>query len=145
MPVLLFVGSVGLWDRAHQLSPDIGLLLGIALALYGFSLALRRPIGGGVMLGLGVAVAFLSRGFMGPLWLALTAAALPLAFRSWRTRGYAVTAGVAVAMALPLALRGRSRWPSVIRRTSTHGGLRSRSATISARWRRRRRSTLVSS
>jgi 4-amino-4-deoxy-L-arabinose transferase-like glycosyltransferase len=107
MPVLLFVGCVGLWDRVHQLSPDLGLLLGIAVALYGFSLALRRPIGGGVTLGIGVAVAFLSRGFMGPLWLTLTAAALPLAFRSWRTRGYAVTAAVALATALPLALS----WP----------------------------------
>ena len=28
MPVLLFVGCVGLWDRAHQLSPELGLLDG---------------------------------------------------------------------------------------------------------------------
>ena len=28
---LLFLGCVGLWDRAHQLSPDIGLLVAYAL------------------------------------------------------------------------------------------------------------------
>src|SRR5262249_15853462 len=43
LPVLLLVGSLGLWDRAHQLSPELGLLLGVAIGLYGFALALRRP------------------------------------------------------------------------------------------------------
>jgi 4-amino-4-deoxy-L-arabinose transferase-like glycosyltransferase len=41
--VLLYVGSVGLWERAHQLSPELGLMLGFAAALYGFALA-RRPL-----------------------------------------------------------------------------------------------------
>jgi len=107
LPVLLFIGSVGLWDRAHQLSPEMGLLLGVALALYGFSLALRRATAGGALVGLGVAVAFLSRGFMGPLWLGLTAAVLPLASAGWRTRQYALTIAVALAIALPLA----GSWP----------------------------------
>ena len=102
MAVLLFIGSVGLWDRAHQLSPELGLSLGIAAALYGFALALRRPVGGAVVLGLGLAVAFLSRGFLGPLWLGLTAIALPVASSNWRTRRYALTAIVALLIALPL-------------------------------------------
>jgi 4-amino-4-deoxy-L-arabinose transferase-like glycosyltransferase len=105
--VLLFVGSVGLWDRAHQLSPELGLLLGVAAGFHGFALALRRPILGGTVVGLGVAFAFLSRGTLGPLWLGLTALALPLAFPTWRTRAYAVTLGTALAVALPLA----SVWP----------------------------------
>ena len=66
MPVLLFVGSVGLWDRAHQLSPELGLLAGIAVAQYGFALALRRPVAGGVVLGARRRLAFLSRGLPGP-------------------------------------------------------------------------------
>ncbi len=102
VPVLLFVGSVGLWDRAHQLSPELGLMLGVALALYGFARALARPIAGGALLGLGVAVAFLGQGLMGPLWLVATAAALPAAFASWRTRRYAATAAIALAVAFPL-------------------------------------------
>jgi hypothetical protein len=100
--VLLFIGSVGLWDRAHQMSPEMGLLLGIAMAQYGFALACGGRHGGAV-LGLGVAVAFLSRGLAGPLWLALTAAILPVAFARWRSRDYALTIAVALVVAVPLA------------------------------------------
>ncbi len=107
MAVLLFIGSVGLWDRAHQLSPELGLSLGIAAALYGFALALRRPVGGAVALGIGLAIAFLSRGLLGPVWLALTAIALPAASSNWRTPRYALTVAVALAIALPLACA----WP----------------------------------
>jgi 4-amino-4-deoxy-L-arabinose transferase-like glycosyltransferase len=107
MPSLLLVGSVGLWDRAHQLAPELGLLAGVAIAQYGFALALRRPAAGGAVLGLGTAFAFLARGFMGPVWLVATAIALPLAFGSWRNRRYAATAAVALAVALPLS----AAWP----------------------------------
>jgi 4-amino-4-deoxy-L-arabinose transferase-like glycosyltransferase len=110
LPMLLLIGSVGMWDRAHQLSPEMGLLLGVALAQYGFALALRRAAVGGAMIGLGIAIAFLSRGFMGPLWLALTAIALPLVSPAWRTRSYATTVGVALAIALPLA----GAWPALL-------------------------------
>ena len=107
MAVLLFIGSVGLWDRAHQVSPEHGLMLGLAAALYGFALALRRPVGGGAIVGLGVAIAFLSRGFLGPLWLGLTAVALPAAFAGWRTRRYALAMTVALLVAVPLS----AAWP----------------------------------
>ncbi len=117
IPVLLFVGTVGLWDRAHQLSPEMGLLLGIALALYGFALAMRRPAVGGVVLGLGTAVAFLARGFMGPQWLGLTALLLPAALPAWRTRGYALTVALALAIAMPLG----AAWPlSLATRAPAH-------------------------
>jgi 4-amino-4-deoxy-L-arabinose transferase-like glycosyltransferase len=107
LPPLLFAGSLGLWDRAHQLSPELGLMLGIALAVYGFALGLRRAVAGGVMLGLGVVVAFLSRGLMGPIWLVVTAMVLP-AFAAWRTKAYAIAIAVALAIALPLSLA----WPA---------------------------------
>jgi 4-amino-4-deoxy-L-arabinose transferase-like glycosyltransferase len=106
LPPLLFAGSLGLWDRGHQLSPELGLVAGVALATYGLALALRRPVAGGAALGLGVAVAFLSRGLMGPLWIGATAIAL-LAFATWRNRRYALTIAVALAVGLPLALS----WP----------------------------------
>jgi len=107
MAVLMFIGSVGLWDRAHQLSPELGLMLGLVAALYGFALALRRPVLGGAMVGLGIAFAFLSHGFLGPLWLGLTGVALPAAFSAWRTRRYALTATIALLVAVPLS----SAWP----------------------------------
>ncbi len=103
LPALLFAGSLGLWDRGHQLSPEIGLVLGIAIATYGFALSLRRPVAGGIALGLGAAVAFLSRGLMGPLWLAITAIVL-VAFSAWRTRRYATAAAVAIVVALAIAV-----------------------------------------
>ena len=109
MAVLLFIGSVGLWDRAHQLSPEQGLMLGVAAALYGLALGLRRPVAGGAILGAGIAVSFLSRGLLGPLWIVVTALALPAAFRSWRTGGYALAVGVALAIAIPAGRRVAAR------------------------------------
>ncbi len=107
IPVLIFIGSVGLWDRAHQLSSELGLLVGLALAQYAFALSVRGPALGGLALGLGVALAFLAHGFLGPLWITLTAALLPAFFAEWRTRRFAVTAAVAAAVAVV----GMVAWP----------------------------------
>jgi len=114
MPVLILIGSIGLWDRAHALSPELGQTAGTAIAMYGFALALRRPIAGGVALGVGAALAFGSGGLAGFAWLVVAGAILPLTGPPWRTRAYGVTAAlgllVGVALALPwplvLALRG---------------------------------------
>jgi 4-amino-4-deoxy-L-arabinose transferase-like glycosyltransferase len=106
LPVLLFIGCVGLWDRAHQLSPDVGVLAADALALYGLALALRRPVTGGALLGLAAGLAFLCRGPLGAALIALTAGLLPL-FGPWRKRGYVWTMVAAVVVAAPLA----AAWP----------------------------------
>ncbi len=55
-----------------------------------------------------------SRGFMGPLWLVATAVVLPLAFASWRTRRYATTVAIALAVALPLG----AAWPIALAASS---------------------------
>jgi len=107
LPVLVLIGSFGFWDRAHVLSPELGGTAGVAVALYGFALALRRPIAGGIVLGVGVAFAFLSRGLLGPAWLVVSALLLPLVDKPWRTRAYGLTLLVALSVALPLALS----WP----------------------------------
>jgi 4-amino-4-deoxy-L-arabinose transferase-like glycosyltransferase len=107
LPVLILIGSVGFWDRAHALSPELGVAAGVATALYGFALALRRPIAGGIVLGIGIALAFLGRGMLGPVWLVASALLLPLCGGPWRTRAYGLTLLVAIAVALPLALS----WP----------------------------------
>ncbi len=113
LPVLILVGSIGFWDRAHVLSPELFLTVGVAVGLYGFALALRRPVWGGVALGVGAAVAFVGRGLLGPLWLAATALILPLCGPEWRNRAYAATLAVAVGVAIagalpwPLALHAR--------------------------------------
>jgi 4-amino-4-deoxy-L-arabinose transferase-like glycosyltransferase len=104
LPVLILVGSLGFWDRSHAMSGELGVTLAVAIALYGFALALRRPVAGGLWLGVGIGVAFLSRGLQGPAWLALTMALLPFAGDAWRSRAYAVTAAVAIAVASALSL-----------------------------------------
>lgn len=101
LPVLLFIGCVGLWDRGHQLSPEIGALVADALALYALALALRRPLGGGALLGLAIGVAFLCRGPIGAAVIVLTALALPL-FAPWRTRHYALSLALALAVSVPM-------------------------------------------
>ena len=106
LPVLVFAGSVGLWDRAHQLSPELGMLLGIALAQYGLAIALRRPGLGGIVMGAGIAVAFLARGILGPVWILATAVALA-AFSRWQTRAHLQTVAVALATAVLIA----GLWP----------------------------------
>jgi 4-amino-4-deoxy-L-arabinose transferase-like glycosyltransferase len=95
------------------LSPELFLTLGIAVGLWGIALALRRPVLGGLGLGAGIAISFMGNGFMGPLWLALTALVLPLCGSEWRNRAYLATvviafvSGVALSLPWPLALYAR--------------------------------------
>ena len=107
LPVLILVGSVGFFDRAHALSADVGATLAVAIALYGFALALRRPIGGGIALGIGAALGFLAHGFEVPLWIGATCVLLPLAGSWWRSRSFAATACIAVVVGLMLG----ATWP----------------------------------
>src|SRR6185312_1758142 len=100
--VLILIGSVGLWDRAHVLSGELGVMVGLAVALYGFALALRRPAAGGAWLGVGAAVAFLSQGFTGPAWLAISALILVALAPQFRRPAYGATLGVAIVVALAL-------------------------------------------
>jgi 4-amino-4-deoxy-L-arabinose transferase-like glycosyltransferase len=102
-PVLILIGSVGLWDRGHVLSGELGVMVGLAIALYGQALALRRPLGGGAAIGAGAAVAFLSQGFAGPAWIAIAALLLLALGPQFRTRRYLAALGVALLVAVALA------------------------------------------
>ena len=107
VPVLVVVGSVGLFDRAHQLSGELGLAVAVIAALYAAALALRRPLAGAVVLGLAIAGAFLSGGWLGLAWTLLPLGVLPCFGAAWRSRTFAATVAVALALALPLG----SAWP----------------------------------
>jgi 4-amino-4-deoxy-L-arabinose transferase-like glycosyltransferase len=99
---LSLLGSVGLLLPAHFIVPDIPQLAGVALALFGWALALSRPAWyGGLALGTGLGIAFLAKGFFGPICLLLTAGLLPVAHSAWRTRRYAVVLLLAALAALP--------------------------------------------
>ena len=110
LPVLIFIGSIGLWDRSHQLSPEAGLLTGLAIALYGHALAVRKPLAGGITVGAGAGFAFLAHGFAGPLWILTTTLLLPLLSVRWRTRAYAS----ALAWAVLAGLVSIGLWPALL-------------------------------
>jgi 4-amino-4-deoxy-L-arabinose transferase-like glycosyltransferase len=107
LPVLLLVGSVGLFDRSHQLSEELGLAVCVALAVYAIALALRRPYVGGLLLGLAIGFGFLSVGWLGPMWTLVPALLLVASGEAWRSRAYAATLAIAVAVAIPLV----AAWP----------------------------------
>ena len=113
--VLVMIGCLGTVARLHQLITDVALFAGISIAIYGLAVARERPLAGGAALGLGGACAFLSKGFVGPVWLAMAALSLAI-FRAWRTRPYFLALGCAFFIALiPSmiwigALYARSPW-----------------------------------
>ena len=107
MSVLLLIGCLGLLIRAHEMTDDLAGLAGLALGLYGFALAARRPWLAGVLAGLGMGVGFLGNGTLPPLMLAMLGIVLPVASPAWRVRRYAGTAAIALACAAPFMLA----WP----------------------------------
>jgi 4-amino-4-deoxy-L-arabinose transferase-like glycosyltransferase len=105
-PVLL-LGCVILVVPAHKLLTDIGLLAGFTTGLYGLSISRRSPGWGGFWIGTGMGIGFLSKGLLAPGALAILAAALPVLFRTWRTRNYATS----LAISLPAILPWVVIWP----------------------------------
>jgi 4-amino-4-deoxy-L-arabinose transferase-like glycosyltransferase len=104
--VLVMLGCLGLVVRAHQLVTDLALLAGISIGMFGLAYARRAPIGGGLALGAGATIAFLSKGLIGPGLLALAALILPI-FATWRQPTYVRTLTVAAIVALPAI----ATWP----------------------------------
>jgi 4-amino-4-deoxy-L-arabinose transferase-like glycosyltransferase len=98
--VLLMIGCLGLLVRGHQLITDLALLAGVATGMYGLARSRRSPIVGGLALGVGGAIAFLSKGLLGPGFLGLTALALT-AFPAWRHRTYLRALCLASIVGLP--------------------------------------------
>ena len=110
MGVLLFLGCLGLLIRAHELSTALAGLTGVAVGLLGLALALKRPVVGGLVTGLGIGLAFLGGGILPAAMVALLVLVLPLAGPAWRSRGYAATAAITVAVAAPLV----AAWPLLL-------------------------------
>jgi 4-amino-4-deoxy-L-arabinose transferase-like glycosyltransferase len=98
---LALLGCVGMVEPAHLMITDTALLCGYIMALYGLTLAPRRPAVGGAWLGVGVGVAFMSKALLAPAVFGIVCIALPALFPQWRTRPYLLTLAVAFAAALP--------------------------------------------
>jgi 4-amino-4-deoxy-L-arabinose transferase-like glycosyltransferase len=107
---LMFVSSVGLLLCGHQLLTDVAQLTGFALAFYGLALGLRRQHWGGLWLGTGVGLAFMSKGLLAPGCLSILAVVLPLLSPRWRSRDYARSVLVALLAGLPWL----TIWPALL-------------------------------
>ncbi|MSQ60352.1 MAG: glycosyltransferase family 39 protein [Betaproteobacteria bacterium] len=98
---ILALGCIGFIPHAHQLVPDLAMLAGYACALYGLSIAPQRPHGGGLCLGTGFGIVFLSEGPAQAAVLVLTVALLPILFSPWRGVFLLKCAGTALIASLP--------------------------------------------
>lgn len=97
---LIFIGSLGLLVTSHMLMPQVSALTGSAMALYALVLADRRPFRASILLGCGVAIAFLSTGLTPALIAVLTSLLLPTIFQAWRTRRYLIVLAIAYSILL---------------------------------------------
>src|SRR5260221_9084670 len=100
---LLLIACFGYVQHAHLLITDNALVAGIAIGILGFSLALEKSKIGGILLGRGAGIAFMSKGLLGPGLLGLTALAL-LSFSNWRNRDFFKSWGWAALALAPWVL-----------------------------------------
>ncbi|MBL8529288.1 MAG: glycosyltransferase family 39 protein [Burkholderiales bacterium] len=112
--VIGLLGCVGWIVRAHQLIPDVPLVTGLSLGLYGLAVAPRRPLLGGAALGTGIGIGFLARGLVGPIVLIATALLFAMTNRQWKLRALVATLGGACVAAAPWLVV----WPLALYRQS---------------------------
>lgn len=98
---LALLGCVGLLERGHFMITDLALLAGCVIALYGLALAPRRTTLGGVWLGMGVGIGFMSKGLLAPGVFGIACLLLPAMFPAWRSSQYVRTLVIAAVVALP--------------------------------------------
>ncbi len=108
--VVLLIGCLNLQVTAHKLITDVALLSGFSIGLYGLVVTKRRPAAGGLWLGTGTGIGFLSKGVIAPGMLGVIALALPLLFAAWRKKQYILSLGIALAAALPWLVI----WPAML-------------------------------
>lgn len=107
--VLMMLGCLGLLIRAHELIADVALLAAFAAVLYGFAIGLRHWAWGGLWIGIGTGVGFMSKGAVAPLVVVQLALALAL-FPPWRERRYLWCLLAAAAAATPWFVV----WPALL-------------------------------
>ena len=107
---LLVLACLGTLTQTHMMMPDVPLLTGFALSAWGFSRLLQQPMTGGILLGLGTGISFLSKGILGPAVIGLTGVLLPVCFAQWRRMNYFRGLLVAFLTALPFLVI----WPGLL-------------------------------
>lgn len=99
--VIILIGCLGLLVRAHQIIADLAMLAGSAMMLYGLALSRERTLRAGIIIGTGLGIGFMSKGFIAPVFLISTAALLPLLYDKWRQKNYLHSLAIAFLFALP--------------------------------------------
>ncbi|MGC2164729.1 MAG: glycosyltransferase family 39 protein [Gallionella sp.] len=107
---IVLIGCLGMLVRAHQMITDLAMLAGYAMMLLGFTLSRERPMRAGALIGTGVGIAFMSKGFIAPILFLLIAAALPSLYQKWRVYNYPRSLGLALLFSLPWLLI----WPILL-------------------------------
>ena len=73
LSILLFLGTLGVVRHSHDMFTDIALLAGSSIAFYGLVLSKYNNKLAGFWFGLGIGIAFMSKGFFTPVILGTTA------------------------------------------------------------------------
>ncbi len=110
LPMLVLIGCAGMFDRAHILSPQIGAMAAVALALYALALMPRLPGLGGILFGVALSVGVFSYNLNVLIILLITAVLLPLAHVRWRNASFAF----AMLLALVLTAMACLAWPALL-------------------------------
>lgn len=98
---VILIGCLGILVRAHEMIPDLVLLTGCAMMLYGFTLSQERVMRASVLIGTGIGIGFMAKGFIAPVLFIFIAALLPTWFKNWRVRNYFRSLALAVLFAAP--------------------------------------------
>lgn len=106
---IILIGCLGMLINAHLMSTDLGLLAGFAMMLYGYALSARKIWLSGLILGTGLGIGFMSKGFIAPV-LFLFISTILFSFSAWRTRQYFYTLLLALLFAAPWL----SVWPYLL-------------------------------
>lgn len=113
LAIMLMLGAIGLWQHSHKLLPDVSQLAGATLALAAvvrFAANRVSARNAGLLAGVGIGIAFMSKGLLIPGICAVTAMLLPACDRRFRTRGWATLIGWAAIAALPWLVS----WPALL-------------------------------
>ena len=97
---IILIGCLGMLVNAHLMSTDLAFLAGSAMMLYGYALTARRRLIAGLLLGTGVGIGFMSKGFIAPILFVLISISL-LGFRQWRNRDYFIALALATVTLIP--------------------------------------------
>ena len=97
----IMIGTIGLIISAHSLTSEVAGLASAATGFYALALSKRRPWRSSALLGAALSIGFLSNGIT-PLLITLSSAlTLPILFKTWRTRNFAIVISTSLLIASP--------------------------------------------